>query len=82
MAALSKELFQKTEESFQQTQTLQDPRQSPSGSPSSKMAPPVGSRFYDEILIGSSLPRPRDKVNAILVWNAFPAELSIKLCVP
>lgn len=28
---LSKELFQKTEENFQQTQKLQDPRQSPSG---------------------------------------------------
>lgn len=25
------------------------PHQSPSGSPSSKMAPPVWSRFYDEI---------------------------------
>lgn len=51
------------------------PRQSPSGSPSSKMAPPVGSRFYDESSGGSSSPRPRDQVNAGLVGSAFPAEV-------
>lgn len=61
------------------------PHQSPSGSPSSKMAPPVWSPFYDRSSSYSSLTSPPPSAQGKhvgLVGGICAPDVSIELCIP